>query len=116
MAYHQQLITENAVKLFQSKMFLVQDGIVGNKTWRALFIGAPVDMPVLRRGSTGEFVKQIQERIAIGGYYIGAIDGIFGSQTELAVRNLQQNTGLPVDGIVGNRTWFEISKIRTSPC
>jgi peptidoglycan hydrolase-like protein with peptidoglycan-binding domain len=110
------LQTENAVKLFQGKMFLVQDGIVGNKTWRTLFIGAPVDMPVLKRGSTGEFVKQIQKRIAIGGYDIGAIDGIFRPQTELAVRNLQQNTGLPVDGIVGNRTWFEISKIRTGPC
>ncbi|MEB3218394.1 MAG: peptidoglycan-binding protein [Nostocales cyanobacterium 94392] len=110
------LKTENAVKLFQGKMFLVQDGIVGNKTWRSLFKGAPVDMPVLKRGSTGALVKQMQERIAIGGYYVGAIDGIFGLQTETVIRNLQQNTGLPVDGIVGDRTWFEISKINTIFC
>lgn len=40
--------TEAAVKLFQGKMFLVQDGIVGDKTWRALYKGAPVDMPVFK--------------------------------------------------------------------
>ncbi len=108
--------TEAAVKLFQVKMFLVQDGIVGNKTWRALYKGAPIDMPLLKKGSTGPLVKQMQERIAIGGYYVGIIDGIFGPQTELAVKNLQQNTGLPVDGIVGDRTWFEISKINTIFC
>jgi peptidoglycan hydrolase-like protein with peptidoglycan-binding domain len=108
--------TENAVILFQGKMFLVQDGVVGNKTWRSLYKGAPVDMPVLKKGSTGALVKQMQERLSTGGYYDVVIDGIFGSQTELAVRNLQQHTGLLVDGIVGVRTWFEISKIQTIFC
>ncbi len=110
------LKTENAVKLFQGKMFLLQDGIVGNQTWQALYKGAPVNLPVLKRGSTGALVKQMQERLAIGGYYVGAIDGIFGLQTETALRNLQQNTGLLVDGIVSDRTWFEISKINTVFC
>lgn len=108
--------TEVALKRFQNKMFLVEDGIVGNKTWQALYTGAPVDMPVLKNGSTGEVVKQMQERISIGGYYVGVIDGIFGTKTEVAVRNLQQNTALTVDGIVGDRTWFEISKIQTIFC
>ena len=108
--------TEVAVKRFQNKMFLLEDGVVGNKTWQALYKGAPVDMPVLKNGSTGEVVKQMQERMSLGGYYVGAIDGIFGPKTELAVRNLQQNTALPVDGIVGDRTWFEISKIQTIFC
>ncbi|MEC4819402.1 MAG: peptidoglycan-binding protein [Scytonema sp. PMC 1069.18] len=108
--------TEAAVKLFQGKMFLLIDGIVGDKTWRALYKGAPVDMPVLKIGSTGQLVKQMQERMAIGGYYVGAIDGIFGSKTQAGVKNLQQNTGLPADGIVGDRTWFEISKINTVFC
>ncbi|MEM1393488.1 MAG: peptidoglycan-binding protein [Cyanobacteria bacterium P01_H01_bin.150] len=117
--------TENAVKLFQGKMFLVQDGIVGNKTWRSLYKGAPVDMPVLKKGSTGELVKQMQDRLFTGGYYGGevtmskhasTVDGIFGSQTESVIKNLQKNTGLAVDGIVGDRTWFEISKIQTVFC
>lgn len=117
--------TEKAVKLFQGKMFLLQDGIVGNKTWRSLYKGAPVDMPVLKKGSTGELVKRMQDRLFTGGYYDGeltmnnhasTVDGIFGSQTETAIKNLQQNNSLLVDGIVGDRTWFEISKIQTIFC
>lgn len=117
--------TEDAVKLFQGKMFLVQDGIVGNKTWLSLYKGAPVDMPVLEKGCTGELVKQMQDRLFTGGYYgveltmnnhASTVDGIFGSQTELAVKNLQKDSCLSVDGIVGDRTWFEISKIQTIFC
>jgi peptidoglycan hydrolase-like protein with peptidoglycan-binding domain len=118
-------ITEDAVKLFQHKMFLVQDGIVGNKTWRSLYKGAPVDMPVLKKGSTGDLVQRMQDRLFTGSYYDGEltlsnhaskVDGIFGYQTEVAIRNLQKYSGLPVDGIVSDRTWFEISKIQTIFC
>jgi peptidoglycan hydrolase-like protein with peptidoglycan-binding domain len=35
--------------------------------------------------------------------------GDFGNRLEKAVRQLQKNTGLPVDGVVGDRTWFELS-------
>jgi len=100
--------TEDAVKVFQHKMFLVEDGIVGNKTWQALYNGAPVDMPTLKKGSTGELVKQMQSRMAHN-YGVNP-DGIFGSETEKKVKELQKNTGLTVDGIVGDRTWFELSK------
>ncbi|MGB3639717.1 MAG: peptidoglycan-binding protein [Rivularia sp. (in: cyanobacteria)] len=118
-------ITEDAVKLFQGKMFLLQDGVVNNKTWRSLYKGAPVDMPVLKKGSSGELVKQMQDRLFTDGYYSGEltidnraskVDGIFGSQTESVIKNLQKNTGLVVDGIVGDCTWFEISKIQTIFC
>ncbi|AFY52880.1 putative peptidoglycan-binding domain-containing protein [Rivularia sp. PCC 7116] len=117
--------TEDAVKLFQGKMFLVQDGIVGNKTWQALYKGAPVDMPILKKGSTGVLVKQMQDRLFTGGYYsseltmgnhASTVDGIFGLQTESAIKNLQKNAGLVADGIVSDRTWFEISKIQTIFC
>ncbi|MBV6624000.1 MAG: peptidoglycan-binding protein [Rivularia sp. (in: Bacteria)] len=117
--------TEDAVKLFQGKMFLMQDAIVGSKTWQALYKGAPVDMPILKKGSTGELVKQMQDRLFTGGYYSGeltmsnhasTVDGIFGSQTELAIQNLQKNAGLVADGVVSDRTWFEISKIQTVFC
>lgn len=108
--------TTNAVKLFQSKMFLRNDGIVTDKTWRALYLGAPVDMPVLRRGSKGELVEQIQQRLSNGGYYGSIIDGDFGLGTEAAVKALQKDTDLLVDGIVGNRTWFELSKLYADLC
>lgn len=103
--------TTAAVREFQNRMFLAIDGIVGNKTWRSLFTGAPVDMPNLQQGTKGQLVIRIQERLAIGNYYNSAIDGDFGPRTTAAVVALQQNTGLPVDGKVGARTWFELSKI-----
>jgi peptidoglycan hydrolase-like protein with peptidoglycan-binding domain len=54
--------------------------------------------------------------LTIGGYSVGAIDGDFGNRLEKAVRQLQKNTGLPVDGVVGERTWFELSKINIVFC
>ena len=108
--------TTTAVKLFQARMFLLQDGIVGDRTWRSLFKGAPVDMPVLKKSSKGDLVKAVQQRLSIGGYEVGAIDGDFGNRLEKAVKQLQKNTGLPVDGVVGDRTWFELSKISTIFC
>jgi murein L,D-transpeptidase YcbB/YkuD len=38
--------------------------------------------------------------------YPGAIDGIFGSATDAAVRALQTWAGATVDGVVGDNTWF----------
>ncbi|MGH8000895.1 MAG: peptidoglycan-binding domain-containing protein [Brasilonema sp.] len=108
--------TKNAVILFQGKKFLLQDGIVGEKTWRSLFLNAPVDMPILKKGSKGELVKKVQERLALADYYNGRIDGEFNNRTENAVEALQKHTGLPVDGVVNDRTWFEISQINTVFC
>lgn len=48
--------------------------------------------------------KQVQQKLKDLGYYNGAIDGIFGSQTILAVKNFQRDYGLIVDGIVGKNT------------
>lgn len=110
------LKTKNAVIFFQGKVFLLQDGIVADRTWRALFKGAPVDMVILKKGSKGELVKNVQERLAIAGYFKGTIDSDFGSGTEAAVKALQKNTGLLQDGVVGERTWFELSKINTVFC
>ncbi|MDJ0695604.1 MAG: peptidoglycan-binding protein [Mastigocoleus sp. MO_167.B18] len=107
--------TTGAVKFFQCKMFLLQDGIVGDKTWRTLYQRAPVDMPVIRKGDTGELVRKIQQRLSDGGYYRSNIDGDFGPITESAVKDLQIKAGLSIDGIVGNRTWHELSKIDPSP-
>ncbi len=110
------LKTEAGVKLFQGLMFQQQDGIVGNKTWRSLYKGAPVDMAVLKKGVKGELVQKVQERLSTGGYYNRAIDGDFGTATETAVKELQKSTSLPIDGVIGERTWFELSKITTIIC
>ncbi|TVQ09475.1 MAG: peptidoglycan-binding protein [Leptolyngbya sp. DLM2.Bin27] len=62
-------------------------------------------LPVLRFGMEGDAVRQLQQRLRTKGFYNGAIDGIFGSQTEAAVRQLQTVNNLIVDGIVGPATW-----------
>ena len=57
-----------------------------------------------KRGSSGATVREIQTRLKNWGYYSGNVDGIYGSQTEKAVRYFQSKNGLSVDGQVGNLT------------
>ena len=57
-----------------------------------------------KNGSRGEEVRKIQERLKAWGYYDGNVDGIFGPQTEEAVRYFQSKNGLQVDGIAGPAT------------
>lgn len=57
-----------------------------------------------RRGSSGDTVRTIQTKLQRWGYYTGSVDGIFGPDTEKAVRYFQQTNGLTVDGIVGPAT------------
>ncbi len=59
---------------------------------------------VLRKGSRGEAVKQLQKKLTELGYFIGKVDGIFGQLTHVAVFNLQVNNDLGADGIVGKKT------------
>ncbi len=64
----------------------------------------PTPGPLLRSGSTGAQVEQLQNRLTELGYYSGAVDGKFGQGTENAVRLFQQQHGLGVDGKVGPAT------------
>ena len=57
-----------------------------------------------RRGSSGDIVKQVQQKLSGWGYYKGAVDGIFGSKTEEAVKFFQRKNGLTPDGVVGTKT------------
>jgi hypothetical protein len=57
------------------------------------------DRPTLRRGSTGELVRQVQAKVGVDA------DGDFGPKTEAAVRAFQSAHGLASDGIVGPATW-----------
>ena len=56
------------------------------------------------RGSSGAAVSEIQTRLKNWGYYFGAVDGVYGRQTEKAVRWFQQKNGLTADGQVGDKT------------
>lgn len=59
---------------------------------------------VSKYGSTGSEVKRIQQKLADLGYYKGSVDGIFGQNTQSAVKSFQRNVGITADGIVGPTT------------
>ena len=99
--------TRSAVLHFQANNHLVQDGIVGIKTWTALGVhcGQGHPCPTLAQGSTGSDVVRLQEMLKHRGFYTGNIDGIFGPLTRSAVIAFQRSMGLAQDGIVGVHTW-----------
>ena len=59
---------------------------------------------IYKKGSGGAVVSEIQTRLKNWGYYNGAVDGVYGSRTEKAVRWFQEKNGLNVDGQVGDQT------------
>lgn len=58
----------------------------------------------IRNGSRGSSVSELQRLLNQNGYNLD-VDGIFGSNTEAAVRDYQRKNSLAVDGIAGNNTW-----------
>ncbi|GEL76139.1 spore cortex-lytic enzyme [Tenuibacillus multivorans] len=59
---------------------------------------------VIQQGATGDDVIELQSRLQYIGFYNGKIDGVFGWGTYWAVRNFQNEFGLEVDGLVGQKT------------
>ena len=60
---------------------------------------------ILRQGSKGSDVKEVQRRLKQWGYYKGSVDGVFGAGTRSAVVSFQQKNGLKADGVVGKATY-----------
>ncbi len=65
-------------------------------------------------GSRGNEVTQIQTKLKRWGYYKGSIDGIYGTQTQKAVRYFQSKNGLKVDGIAGKNTLVAMGIYKSS--
>lgn len=102
--------TEAAVKSFQQARGITADGIVGRVTWINID-EANQSEPVLQVGSTGLPVRRAQKRMSLVGYDVGGVDGRYGTATEAAVKKLQQQRGLSVDGVVGPQTWSIIDSL-----
>jgi putative chitinase len=81
----------------QSRYSVAMQALTGVIPTRAAPAAAPTSA-VLRRGSTGDAVKQMQQKLGI------TADGNFGPRTEAAVRAWQAANGLTADGIVGPKT------------
>ncbi len=67
--------------------------------------GLAVEAAVLRQGSHGDEVREVQRRLKMWGYYSGSVDGVFGTATRKAVVAFQKKNGLTADGIVGKATY-----------
>ena len=65
----------------------------------------PSTWPVLQRGDRGPTVRVLQERLTSARFTCDPVDGIFGPDTERAVRAFQDSRCLDVDGRVGLQTW-----------
>ena len=89
--------TESAVVAFQSTNGLASDGVVGPQTWPVLVI-------MTQQGSNGHAVRAVQSQLSHHAIPT-TVDGVFGPQTDAAVRQFQSARGLAVDGQAGPQTW-----------
>lgn len=130
--------TEDAVRRFQEVFNLTPDGVVGKNTWytiQNIYIGVKrlndlnsegisleevtQQYPgTLEVGSSGNAVYNLQYFISyVSQFYetipAVAIDGVYGESTRAAVEAVQRTFGLPVDGVVGERTWNELYRAYT---
>lgn len=62
---------------------------------------------ILKCGSKGHDVKKLQKLLNARGLspHPIVIDGVFGPTTENAVKRFQRQAHIPVDGVVGGKTW-----------
>lgn len=123
-------VTKNAVIQFQQQNGLNPDGVVGSQTISLLFspsarptqfqrdsippttsiegdreqFRTPRRVSELRRGDRGSQVRLLQERLTDKGFYPGLIDGIYGQQTESAVRQFQRENNFFADGVASSGT------------
>ena len=119
--------TKGAVKDFQKKNGLKNDGLAGSVTQALLYSSAalsangntsgggttpsptPTASPsgtytTLKKGVTSSAVKTLQEQLILLGYLKTNATGYYGSATYTAVKAFQQANGLKADGIAGNET------------
>lgn len=79
--------------------------------------GIVVWRPTVRKGSTGDDVKYVQERLIELGYDIApyGADGKFGNKTLAAVKAFQKANGLTADGVVGPLTYEKLELAKPEP-
>ena len=79
-----------------------------NNNGKITVVNSFYDKPVLKIGSNGEEVKEVQKFLAGKDIYHGAIDGVYGLMTQQAVIEWQGYCEIKKDGIVGKGTWATI--------
>lgn len=94
--------TELAATSFQASKGLVDDGIIGSRTWEALVL-------TVRPGDTDRSAVRAVEDLLKNRYgYALEIDGTVDAETEQLIRRFQEERCLGVDGVVGKQTWHAL--------
>ena len=107
--------TTSAVLAFQERVGLTVSGTCDTATWAALVeagysLGDRLlyhRMPMLR----GDDVAALQRRLSELGFHGGRVDGIFGPDTEAAVKSFQRNTALVTDGVAGPDVFAQLRRL-----
>ncbi|QDL11621.1 hypothetical protein DP113_30460 [Brasilonema octagenarum UFV-E1] len=108
--------TKDAVIKFQQSHAVKVDGIVGYETQAAILREVWISkQPTLKEGSQGQEVKNLQEllngtgELPKGQFGTIKVDGVFGPNTKAAVIKFQKSTDIAADGVVGLKTWKQLS-------
>jgi N-acetylmuramoyl-L-alanine amidase len=105
-----------AVRGFQQQRGANVDGIVGPQTFRLLDdarwrLGGRVLWFQPSHLLSGDDVVELQQRLLGLGFDTGRADGIFGSETEVALRDFQRNVGILPDGTCGPATFKALAQL-----
>ncbi len=107
---------DRAVRQFQQERGIAVDGLVGPQTFRRLEearwrLGDRVLAFLPGHPMVGDDVLALQDRLTTLGFSPGRADGIFGRNTDHAVREFQLNTGLTTDGTAGPDTFRALGRL-----
>lgn len=108
-----------AVRSFQQQRGLTVDGLVGTQTLRHLEearwqLGDRALSFTPGHLMRGDDVATLQRRLTNLGFDTGRIDGIFGQQTDLALRDFQRGVGVSADGTAGVETFRALDRLSRS--
>ncbi len=107
---------EGAVRHFQQERGLTTDGVVGQQTLRHLEeahwqLGDRTLSFTPGHLMRGDDVIALQRRLTSLGFDAGRVDGIFGRQTEAALREFQRGVGVDPDGTAGLQTFRALERL-----